>query len=87
MAAKTLEEALMRAEIKLEIKRAVCMGPLYELVDRIDRVEGAIVQKQHAEIKDLFAHQIMIFTRNLPEATQACFNNFFDQMFEVKNGK
>lgn len=59
MAAKNLEEALYNANIDIEIKKALCIGPLSELVHRIEIAEQIIIENLKNELRDYFAHQTM----------------------------
>jgi hypothetical protein len=64
MASKSLEEALSTANIDLEIKKALCLGPLSDLVNRINAAENNIVENLKYELRDYFAHRVMILGSN-----------------------
>jgi hypothetical protein len=64
MAAKRLEEALEHANIDLEIKKALCIGPLHELVDRIGIAEKNILNNMKYELRDYLAHRAQILGDN-----------------------
>ena len=66
MAAKTLREALEKANIETEIKKILCIGPSCELVSRIEDGEEVIHQRLENELKDFFAHEIMKFMGRAP---------------------
>ena len=59
MAAKTLKEAILRAGIKAEVQKALCIGPAYEIYERIEKSEAIIIEKIMNELRDFFAHQTM----------------------------
>lgn len=76
MAAKTVTEALIKVEIKQIIKQAICLGPSYELLKRIDSAEELIIKNAINELRDLIAHRVMILSENA--TTLDLFNDLFE---------
>lgn len=83
MAAKTLEEALYCANIDIEIKKAICVGPLFELTDRIEKAEKIIIDNLKHELRDYFAHEVQR-AEFKGEPVRTLFHNIFKTISAVK---
>jgi hypothetical protein len=82
MAAKNLNQAIHLANIDIEIKKALCIGPAYEFTQRIDNAEKIIAMNVRNELKDFLAHRIMIFSKDLPDSVQVILNAFHEEIFK-----
>lgn len=83
MAAKSLEQALYTANIDIEIKKALCIGPPHELTERIDKAEKIIIDNLKNEIRDFFAHRIQLYGAH--NDCEEIVNDFFKTIFGEKN--
>lgn len=84
MAAKTLEEALYLANIDMEIKKALCIGPLFEVTHRIEGAEQIIVENLKLQLRDFFAHQVMYLDKEDRGTATELFDKIFKDIPAVK---
>ncbi len=63
MAAKTIQEVIDRCEVTALIKIAVCVGPMSELVQRLDNTGLEIEKRFRNEMRDFLAHEVARFCR------------------------
>jgi len=82
-AAKSLRESLLRVGIREEIRKALCVGPMFELVARIDASEEKIIEKIEQQLRDYFAHEAQCFDyRAEIKGIDAKASEFFEQIFK-----
>jgi signal recognition particle GTPase len=85
MAAKTLTEALLKVDIKWEIKKALCLGVSHELTNRIEEAERIIVDKLKSELRDYFAHEVMRMYGDEDATSKKLFDVAFKNISAFKN--
>lgn len=60
----TLQEVLLNANVDLEIKKALCVGPAHELIKRIDRAEDIIIENIKIQLQTYLAHRVIALGRD-----------------------
>lgn len=82
MAAKNLEQVFALIDVGTEMRKALCIGPQHEIIQRIDVRTKTINEAIRNEMKDFLAHRIMIFSKDLPDSVQVILNAFHEEIFK-----
>lgn len=81
MAAKTITEALSKADIKMVINQMLNIGPMFEKDAQAEAAESLIKQNVRNQMRDLLSHQCQIFgfKNNCREEMDKFFSDIFEE--------